>query len=293
MIWLADYANKGFSQAILVAVVTLLMSLLFPPLFWVNGALIAFLFLANTKADFVKIVVITTLVSFVILQFGSGAGSVVFGLVVLWLPILVSAWFIKQFNAFSIGVEIAVVSAFLLVLLLMLFSADTQNFWLEVINEVFPDEVSSMEGQQNIKELLINHINSLTGWLAAGVLLGTFVSLVLARMWQRVLLFKQGFADEFVQIRFSRTLSIIGLVLYVISLFYSNVLIENLIPVVMIGFFFVGLAITHGFIAEKGKKLALLIIFYLFLVLMFPLVSFFLALLGLSDHWLQYRKKFL
>jgi len=290
MVWLASYANKGISQASLSTMFTLLMSLFFPPVFFLNGALIGFLFLTKTTKDFFKILTISILVSFVILEIKLGSGIIVLGLIILWAPILLGSYFVKKYNSLSIGLEFIVIGILLMVTSVVLVAGDMQTYWTDVVQQVFSAENMRVEEQAVLQSLLEEHATNMTGWLSAGILLGSVISLLIARHWQKVVLLNERFTDEFVTVKFSKTLTIIGLVIFVVSFFYKGLVFENLNPVIIIAFFFVGVAIAHTFVAKKMNNLSWLVVFYFVLILIFPLVSLFLAVIGMTDYWFQYRK---
>ncbi len=291
MVWLANFASKGVSQASLSTTFTLLMSLIFPPLFWINGALISFLFLTKSIQDFIKIVLIVILVTFVVLEIQLQSGIIVFGLIILWLPILFGTFFIKKYQSLSIGIEYTAIGFLLIVTVVLALAGDMEAYWSDIISQVFPADKLDGDEQQTLQALMQKHASNMTGWLAAGMLLGSVGSMLIARHWHKKTVLKETFAKEFLDIKYSQALTVIGLVIFIASFFIPGLFLDNLSPIVIIAFVFIGVAIVHSLIIIKTSHISWLVLFYFLLVLMFPNLSVVLAAAGMTDYWLQYRKR--
>ena len=60
--------------------------------------------------------------------------------------------------------------------------------------------------------------------------------------------------------------------------------------VLWLPFFFAGLAVVHAICRRIGARTAVLVVFYVFLVL-FTWPAVLVAGLGLVDHWLGFRRR--
>lgn len=287
MVWLANFSLKGYSQAVFSLSLTLLLTVVFPPIFWLNSALIGFLIYHRSGKELVQITSLTLLFSFLVLQFGIGAGMAVIGLGLMWLPVIIAVYLAKRFNAYALGSEVLVLLSLISVVVVFAIFGDLTEYWKELVKQLLTNP-NMGASEAELQQLLEGVGTSTTGWIVSGVLLGSLLSYTLAGFWCRILQ-KNVIKDmRFGNIHFSKMLSIIGIAVLITSL-SKWVLFENMVPSVIVGFSFVGIAIVHQLILEKTKSRAWLLGFYFLLIMLFGQVSLFLAIIGLTDFWMHYR----
>jgi len=127
--------------------------------------------------------------------------------------------------------------------------------------------------------------------MASGLLFGVVLSLLLGRWWQSALYNPGGLAKEFNELRLGRRLSVVGILLLVIAGFGSSDLAIMLVLVVLSVYLIQGLALVHGIIASRGLNKAWLLGFYIMMFLLPHLVLMPLAVFGLTDTWIDFRKR--
>jgi len=92
-------------------------------------------------------------------------------------------------------------------------------------------------------------------------------------------------------LRLGRSLSIAGLLLLLIAGFTSSDLVIMLVLVVLSIYLIQGLALIHGILAARGVHKAWLLGFYMMMFLLPQLVLMPLAVFGLTDTWIDFRKR--
>ena len=96
------------------------------------------------------------------------------------------------------------------------------------------------------------------------------------------------FAAEFRQLKLGRWLGSAATVVVVLGLVFDAPLVQNLRVMAVFGFVFQGLAVTHAWFHAKQWHSALLVLFYVLLVL--PPLTIAVTVVGLVDNWLDLRK---
>lgn len=159
---------------------------------------------------------------------------------------------------------------------------ETQEFLEQLVRDVDP-EVR--------KELFDSWTHIWCGgmigfWISVSAVVGLLVS----RWWQALLYNPGGFQKEFHQLRLNNALALVSLVATVYCEFrgkeYGFWAHIFALPLIL-----AGLGLLHCAVAKMNKGFALLIVSYFGLLLAPPLLLV-LALAGLTDVWLNYRKRF-
>ncbi len=113
-------------------------------------------------------------------------------------------------------------------------------------------------------------------------------TLFLAYWWCTVAEGQPRFAVEFRQLKLGRWLGSTATLVVVLGLVFDAPLVQNLRAMAVFGFLFQGLAVTHAWVHAKQWHSALLVVFYVLLVL--PPVTIAVTVVGLVDNWLDLRK---
>lgn len=289
MVWLANFALKGYSQAVFSISLTLLLAVVFPPLFWVSSALLGLLIYNRNDKEILQIVIFVLIFSFLVLQFSLGSGLVAIALALLWLPVSIAVYIAKRFNAYSLGIEVLVLLALTFSVATVLIAGDLQHYWKDLITQLLTQQNNQAPEEQ--VQLIVDSIGTATtGWIISGAFLGSVLSYLLSGFWCKVLGANDKIQIQFGNLRFSKMLSLGGIAVLMASL-SKWLVFENMVPTVIVGFSFVGIAIIHQLILLKTKKATWLIGFYFLLVLLYGQFSLILAMLGLTDYWFHYRNK--
>ena len=128
------------------------------------------------------------------------------------------------------------------------------------------------------------------GWVATALAISSLASLVLARWWQAMLYNPGGFQQEFQGIR-------LGMKEVLICMATSGYCIARgqgyeawgmllLLPAII-----AGIAFVHFMVQHRKLGTPWLVIFYVMLILTFPLSALILAIIALTDTWFDWRKR--
>ena len=123
---------------------------------------------------------------------------------------------------------------------------------------------------------------------AASLLLALVGTLFLAFWLWTVADGAPRFGVEFRQLKLGRSLGATATLLLALGLAFSAPLVQNLLPMAVMGFVFQGLAVAHAWVRAKRRSPALLVALYVLLVVSPATIA--VAVLGLVDTWFDLRK---
>jgi len=143
-----------------------------------------------------------------------------------------------------------------------------------------------------LQQLIDQIVRILPGFFASSFMIGTLLSLYLARWWQAVIYNPGGFGKEFRGLKLGKTTALIALVIALAALFISSDMFNAMLLVVFALYLNQGVAVLHAVFA--GKQLNAVWLFLVYLLLFFvPYTVVLLALAGLADTWLDFRRRLL
>ncbi len=132
----------------------------------------------------------------------------------------------------------------------------------------------------------------MTGLLAAGIIFGAVLTLLLARWWHSLVDNPGGFGKEFRALRLDRRLGFIVLGLALVAWLGSGAvggLGRELLSVALVLYFFQGLAMIHGVVAQTSASRGWLFALYLGAAFATAQIVLLVAIGGLADSWLDIR----
>jgi hypothetical protein len=225
---------------------------------------------------------------------GSPMGALGFDLS-LWLPMLVLGSVLRRTRSLPVAIETAMVFGVVLILINVLTMTDPVQDWqpiLAPLSEAFRESQVLSDEQ---RAALVNWLARwMTGILGALFLLQMAVSLFLARWWQALLYNPGGFQAEFHALRLHRWLAYLGAPVFLLMLLGPGKAadwVRYIGLLLVLGYFFQGLAVTHNSIARGGMRTAWLVVLYVLLVIAMPHVVLVLAVVGYTDAWLDLRAR--
>ena len=297
---LAAYILRGPVQAILVTVALALVSLI-PVLGMVSvlsGAAVALVALRQSIRQAMVVMVGASLIAGVFMYFilGTAAVALVFTLL-LWLPLLVLAMVLRNTGSWSMLLDAAAAIGALGVVAFYLAMGEPVLFWVTTLGQVL--EVMSAQGGLTEIEMIQAQIpliaEWMTGMLAAALVLGLVLSMMLARWWQALLFNPGGFMQEFYGLRQSRVAALVVLVILALGLVdlgqISHMAGDIMITLVVV-YSMVGLALVHALVAKTGKHSAWLVGLYVLLFILPPQMMMALTSVGIIDSWMNFRERF-
>jgi hypothetical protein len=301
---LASFVMRGPSQAVMVASILALLSLVLPLFGMLSAASVGLVTLRQGARSGLTISLLATLACGLFLvgydwltPTGIGSPLLTLGFLMLqWLPVLLLGLFLRSSRSLGLTVQLALGFGLLIILGQYLLLGSPAEYWqtqLQLLMEQF-EKVGVLD-QANNEALLRQMAGWMGGVLAAGVFLQLVFSLLLARWWQALLYNPGGFRIEFHQFRLHRLLGLIGLPgLVILLLPFQEIpeIVRYLVTLLFAILFLQGLAVVHGILGKAGASLPWLVGLYLLLIILLPQALMVLATVGLLDIWIDFRTRF-
>lgn len=296
MQFLAAYIMKGRMQAMTVAAALALLSLAFPPVSIVSSASVALVTLRRGAKEGLYVLLCACLAAAalsIILKIGYQF-AFVYGMV-LWVPVWLISIVLREGRHLGVALEIAVLLGAVAVLVFYLYQPNPAQLWGEVLKVMMQPIMAARPdvSAEQIKNSAQVFAHFMTGAIAAGSVYGLLFGLLLARWWQAALYNPGGFRSEFLSLRVHAKLALGSILLLMLAVLSSGILAEicwNLLVVLLVLYTFIGTAVLHAcFAGMKGSRFT--VPFLYLTLLMIPHVMVLIALCGLTDNWLDLRKK--
>ena len=291
MVFLARLILKGPSQAALVVATLAMLGIMFIPAVWLSAAAISLVALVKDNRQTLFVVVIATAgtMVFASLIFAQPLMPVYF-LLMAWLPAWGAAIVLRTG---SLAVSLQVIAGFSLVAIIGLYSffPEMGELWREPLDIFVQQLLEQSQGElslQLLQEVEEMAILMIPGFLACSVLLGTMISLFLARWWQSVILNPGGFSQEFLALNLGKAMAMVAIAIIVAVVLMSSALWYAMLLVVLTLYATQGMSILHA--VFKGKQLNRAWLYLIYLVMFFsPEVAAMLILVGIADAWIDFR----
>ncbi|NOU13296.1 MAG: hypothetical protein HOO92_04915 [Methylococcaceae bacterium] len=287
---LAAYIMKGRMQAILVASVLALLSLLLPPVSIASSAAVALVTLRRGAFEGLYVLFCSSIAAGLLGLFI--LGNYQFALLyvaVLWIPVWLISIVLREGRHLALAVEIAILIGIFGVLGFYLLQSEPAVVWKSVLMRMVPANAPVEDIQRTVDGLA----HFMTGIVAAGSVFGLLFGLFLARWWQAILYNPGGFRKEYLTLSTHPRL-VLGTVLIVITALLTTGSVSEVawnvsIPLLVL-YAFIGTAVLHAVFASiKWSRFAVPMLYLtLFLI---PHAILPVALVGLSDPWTNLRKK--
>jgi len=290
MNWLAAYIMRGRTQAMLVATTLAIVSLVMPPISVVSSASVALVTLRLGAFEGFWVLACSSIVAGLLglLLLDNYQFALLYALV-LWLPVWLIGIVLREGRHLSLAIEIAVSLGILGVLIGYLYSSDLALIWQQLLKQMLPDDVPP-DAQEKI-EILAHYM---TGIAAAGTISSLLFGLFLGRWWQANLYNPGGFRQEFLSLTAHLPLTIASIVSIVLAAVTNGIFSEvlwNIVIVLFVLYALIGTAILHIIFSTMQLARFAIPMFYITLFLI-PHALLPVALIGLSDKWLNLRKKY-
>lgn len=210
----------------------------------------------------------------------------------LWLPIWLIAIVLREGRHLSLAVHSAVFLGIVVVIGHYLGNDDPASIWRELISSKVPPDLQI----ENKEQMVAQTAALMTGIIAAGGVFSILLALCLGRWWQALLYNPGGFSKEFLALKSQPKVAIITLIMVAIMMLSSGKIGEvalNSTIIMLVLYFFVGIAVLHLFFAKMQNGKLAVPMFYITLVVMAKYSLVPVALIGFSDTWLDIRNKWL
>jgi hypothetical protein len=208
---------------------------------------------------------------------------------VLWVPVWLISIILREGRYLSLAIEIAVLIGVMGVIGFYLYNSEAAEMWKHILSQMVPPN-APVEDVQHTLDVLSHYM---TGVVAAASVFGLLFGLFLGRWWQALLYNPGGFKQEFLSLNTHPRLAIGSIVVVVIASLSSGVISEvswNITILLFVLYTFIGTAVLHTVFASMKMGRFIVPMFYVTLFLI-PHAMLPVALVGLSDVWLNLRNK--
>lgn len=296
MISLGRFILSGYSQAALVAASTAMLGLLFPPVVWISGAVVALVTLVNGHRYGLVVTAIAAVATAVLaLLMRSLPEVALYYVLLVWLPLVMVAVVLRQTVSLVLSLQLVAGVSLLGIVLLYQFFPDIGELSRSLLNTMAADLMENSEGaidEQQMQLVIDRVVRILPGFFASSFMIGTLLSLYLARWWQAAIFNPGGFGKEFRALRLGKMTASIALVIALSAAFVKTDVLNAMLLVVFALYLNQGIAVLHA--VFKAKQLSAVWLYAVYLMMFFvPYSVVLLALAGLADTWIDFRGRLL
>lgn len=286
---------RGRMQAMMIAAVFILLSLLLPPLSILSAAAVALVTLRNGPRDGIVAVCGTGIAVGILGQilFG-GAGFVVAYALGFWVPVWVFSVLLRESGQLGLTLEAALGLGLIGIIGIYLISSDPASMWYEKLRLILqplmqnpPQGIELEQVETGIS--LISHY--MTGILVTGSIVSLVLAMFLGRWWQALLFNPGGFRKEFLALKSHAFVAYAILLIFILAGLGSGALKEGMQNAGILACFFyltVGVSVLHVLISATSISKWLLPVMYI-LMLFVPHVLLPVAVVGFTDTWADWR----
>lgn len=294
MISLARFILKGHSQAALIAASMAMLGLLLPPVAWLSGAAVALVTLVKGHRNGLLVTAIagigTAVFAGLILSLPEIA---VYYVLLVWLPVVMVAVVLRQTVSLVFSLQLIAGISLLGILVLYLFFPDFGEIWRSSLNMMADDLIANSKGAldtEQLQQVIDQIVRLLPGFFASSFMIGTMLSLYVARWWQAAIYNPGGFGKEFRAINLGKTTALIALAIAIAASFINADMFNAMLLIVFALYLNQGVAVLHAVFAGRQLNAAWLFMIYLFMFFV-PHTVVLLALTGLADTWIDFRRR--
>ncbi len=298
MNFLAVYIMQNRIQAIVTVSVFALLSLLFPPLNIVSSASIALITLRHgaTEGGYVLICssIICGLAGFFLID--SYQLPLVYSLI-LWIPIWIVSFVLRETRHLFLAIEVAVILVCIAIVVGYFIQPDLANVWRLVLNKLLESVLIEANPTVDVKaiqySLSIFYQFVMTGLIAQIYLIMLLSGLFLGRYWQATLYNQGGFKKEYLSLKAQSELGFTAGGVLLVGILSNGTVAQVCWAVFLLLFMlyaFIGTVVLHGvFMAFKARRFIVPCLYLTMLLVPYVIVP--VAIIGLTDNWLNLRNK--
>lgn len=293
MLFVADYSMKGPVQAWIATAILSLLTVFISPVGILLGAVIALIVLRVGLTEGVKATLIAVAITLgfnILINQSYWPGLV--AIVEFVLPILFMAAILRNSNDLAKVLTFAITLAGASVVIFYLAVGDATAWWQNLLNQVLLPILEQANVEQDVGQSISQVADILTLLIAMTAVILWFSIILLARWWQGSLYHPGQFREDFYQLKLTKKVALVAVVVALAGIFTDMDMLHSLSSVLMAGFMFQGLAISHHAVNKKGMSQAWLIGIYV-LMFLFPQTILILATIGLMDTWMDVRSRWI
>jgi hypothetical protein len=290
---LATFVMRGRGQAILVATLCGLLSLLLPPASYLAGAAVALVTLRAGWLNGLTVLAGTALAIGALGALLRLPPLMLAALALPWVPVWLMAELLRRIRAQGPVLAVSAGVAALAVLLAYALLDSPQAWWRGLLEQAVVPVFQAQEIELPA-EVLDRVAQVMSGVLAAATLLGASVSLFIGRWWQALLYNPGGFGAELRALRLDRRLAWVTLGLLALLLAGDGIprqVAAELLLIALVVYTLQGLAVAHALLGGRPGGRTGLIGLYVALFVLWPYPLLALGAVGLADAWVDVRAR--
>lgn len=285
---LAGYILANQYKAIFVTAFFGAMSLFLLPLSFFSGAALALVVLRKGFGQAFQVLSVSALLigaSWILSPAKPGFPfPVVFA---LWAPVLVGAWWLR-FTASQAKTLLAVaVVCALFVVGMYIAVGDPLAWWNEWRQTAMPASANPAGAQLDLDD----ENRLFNGFMAMGLGFGAMFTLCFARWMQATLFNPGGFGVEFMAIRLDRMVLLWILIILIASGIFNIQMMTDLLMVAIMVYDFPGIALLYAIVVRKRLNPNWMVVPFLGVYFLPPIMIPALAILGVADSFLDFRRR--
>lgn len=289
---MAAYAMRGRMQAALLAGLFAALAMALPPLMIISTALVGLVTLRLGGWRGLEVVGGATLLVTAIAALLPGNPVMGLASLLFWVPVLLLGVLLRYSVSFSLTLQVALL--FGLIPPLLEWWWLPEQGWQQLLE---PLRQALTESKALAPDQVTEVMNWLgiwmTAFMAGGLLLQISLGLLLARGWQARLYHPGGFRQEFHALRVSPYLAYLATLAGLLMLWGPSApwaLLRVLALLLLVLFFFQGLAVLHALLAKGRSGEVWLLGLYALLLFALPYMAVAVAATGYADVWWNFRK---
>lgn len=298
MRWLASYLMRGRSQAVLVTVVSGVLSVVLPPLSFISSAAVGLVTLRHGQQQGILLLLLATLAGSLLSMLALGSPMPAIALAIgFWIPVIGLAALLR--NTISLGLVCNVVMIIGMCVVLAVYASvdNPAQWWKGQLELVFAPVLQNADAQQAglLRSSFPALAEVMTGLMTLAWLLNGLISLMLARWWQAMLYNPGGFRQEFHGLQLGKPAAVVTAFVLLLAWLMPQALggaVVGLLVVTLAIVSLQGIAIAHAWVAAGQRHVIWLVAFYLATVVFMKPVAMLLVLLGMLDPWFDVRRRF-
>lgn len=290
---------RGKSQAVLGTVLFGMLSLVVPPLSFFSSAAVALVTLRHGMREAGLVVVMATLAAGLLSMFALGNPMPAVALaVVFWLPVMGFAALLRSTISLA-SVFNGVLGLGLLIVLgiYLVAPVNPAQWWSGQLEQMLAPMLQAVDAQQAalLRTAFPVLAGLMTGVMVSALLLNSLLSLLLARWWQAMLYNPGGFRKEFQGLQLGKSTALVSAIALTLGWLAPGAVggaSASLLVVVLSVVLFQGMAIVHSWMAAGNRHVLWLVLFYTVMIVFMKQAVILLALLGMLDPWVDFRRRF-
>ena len=271
------------------AVLGLIVTLLLPAPQLTSGAILALLILAQGKRLAVlEASAAAAILAAVNLAFGGSFESVVMLVVGTWVPVALLVVLLAMGRSLTLATQVAVVVAVAAMLIFQVAVSDQDIFWKPYLDLMVA--VVEENGLQLDMSVLTGEVMTITAVLVYWIL---YTVAMFTGYWlYRKLPFETSNFGRFRDLNFGRVIAIATALASSLAFVIGAPWLQNIAFILFVMFMMQGLAIVHWLRGERILPMVALVAVYILLPFLQVLLVMVLALIGYTDAWFGFRRRF-